>query len=216
MSGVAPSLDGDMTDQSMPEDGERFIGVVTRAISWILDAVLINVAAIMTGLGVELIASIFPISKDVGSVLKPVAAVVYGVWCAAYFIVFWAATGQTPGARVMQIRLVTATRQRVKPARAIVRWVGMTLAMLPLFAGYLPILFGRRGFPDWLARTLVIDAPGLSVAAARQATMRAARDGSRQPAAAISSDSAPPVTSRGDGSASPVSMREPSSSQQRR
>jgi uncharacterized RDD family membrane protein YckC len=32
------------------------------------------------------------------------------------------------------------------------------LAAIPLFAGYLPILFSdrRRGFHDWLARTVVV------------------------------------------------------------
>jgi hypothetical protein len=52
--------------------------------------------------------------------------------------------GQTADALVMQIRLVTCHGQKVKPARAIVRSVAMNLAALPLFAGYLPILF-RRG-----------------------------------------------------------------------
>ena len=76
---------------------------------------------------------------------------------------------------MMQIRLVTAKRQRVKPIRSLVRWIGMQLSILALFTGYLPILFGRRGFPDWLARTLVIDAPQLSLALQRQAAMRAQR-----------------------------------------
>lgn len=59
----------------------------------------------------------------------------------------------------MQIRLVTASGQRLKPLRALVRWVGMNLAALPLVAVYLPILFRRRGLPDWLAHTLVLEAP---------------------------------------------------------
>ncbi|MGZ6640031.1 MAG: hypothetical protein ACXVII_45415 [Solirubrobacteraceae bacterium] len=64
---------------------------------------------------------------------------------------------------------MTATQQRVKPARALMRWVGMNLAMVPLFAGYVPILFRRRGFPDWLAKTLVLGAPQLSRSAAGNA-----------------------------------------------
>jgi len=41
--------------------------------------------------------------------------------------------------------------------------------MLPLFAGYAPILFRRRGFPDWLAHTLVLEAQQESLAEARMA-----------------------------------------------
>jgi hypothetical protein len=50
----------------------------------------------------------------------------------------------------------------------------MELAIIPLCAGYIPILFRRRGFPDWLAHTLVLDTPQLSIAGARQAALRAA------------------------------------------
>jgi len=162
-------------------EDERQIGIVTRAVSWLLDAALINLVALGVGLGADLILSIFPLSPDLSSVLKPIAAVAYAVWAAAYFIGFWSTTGQTPGARLMQIRLVTAKGEKLKPRRALLRWIGMNLAMVPLFAGYLPIPFGRRGFPDWLAHTLVLDAPQLSVAQMRREAKRAARGDGRAP-----------------------------------
>ncbi len=180
MSGVAESPKGGGAVPATVDADARYIGVVTRAVSWGLDAVLLNLVAIITGVGVSLVLAIVPFSKHAGPALKAIAGVAYVVWCAAYFVLFWSTTGQTPGARVMQIRLVTATGQRVKPARAIVRWVGMNLAMLPLFAGYLPILFRRRGFPDWLAKTLVLDAPQTSLAYTRQESLRAARDRSQE------------------------------------
>jgi hypothetical protein len=76
----------------------------------------------------------------------------------------------------------------------------MTLATLPLFAGYVPILFKRRGFPDWLAHTLVIDAPQLSVAEARRATIRTARDRSERRPPAISPETGSTSSTSGDGS----------------
>lgn len=157
------------------DEDDVHVGVVTRAVSWTIDALLINLVAIITGLGLALIGSIVHIPSNAKTLLQVAGGAVYVVWCAAYFVVFWATTGQTPGARMMQIRLVTAKRQRVKPIRSLVRWIGMQLSILALFTGYLPILFGRRGFPDWLARTLVIDAPQLSLALQRQAAMRAQR-----------------------------------------
>jgi uncharacterized RDD family membrane protein YckC len=49
------------------------------------------------------------------------------------------------------------------------------LAALPLFAGYLMILFTRhrRGLQDILARTVVVESPSLSLAAVRRARRRA-------------------------------------------
>jgi uncharacterized RDD family membrane protein YckC len=181
VTGVTKSLDRASPGDTAPDDEADFVGVVTRAVSWVVDALLINLAAIMTGLGAALVLSIFPLAKSAQPVLQAVAGAAYVLWTAAYFVAFWATTGQTPGARVMQIRLVVPAGRRVRPVRALLRWVGMNLAMLPLFAGYLPIVFGRRGFPDWLARTSVIPAPQVSLAEARQASLRAARDGSGRP-----------------------------------
>jgi uncharacterized RDD family membrane protein YckC len=157
------------------DEDDVHVGVVTRAVSWTIDALLINLVAIITGLGLALIGSVVHVPANAKTALQVAGGAVYIVWCAAYFVVFWATTGQTPGARMMQIRLVTAKRQRVKPIRSLVRWIGMELSILALFTGYLPILFGRRGFPDWLARTLVVEAPQMSLALQRQAAMRAQR-----------------------------------------
>jgi uncharacterized RDD family membrane protein YckC len=180
MSGIIEPVVSGATVQAAPApapDQGRFVGVVTRATSWVLDAIAINLVAIITGLGAELIFSIFPVSPHFASILKPIAGAIYIVWAGAYFVVFWSWTGQTLGARTMQIRLVAANGRRVKPARAVVRWVGMNLAMLPLFAGFAPILFGRRGFPDWLAHTDVVEARQLSLAQARMAALRGAANG---------------------------------------
>ena len=198
-SSVAQSPETAPPGPTATADDEAFVGVVTRSVSWVLDAIAINVVAIGTGLGAQLILSIFPVSRDFASVLKPIAGAVYLVWAGAYFVVFWSWTGQTLGARVMQIRLLTANGVRVKPARAVVRWVGMNLAMLPLFAGFAPILFGRRGFPDWLARTAVVRAQQLSLPEARLATLRRAREESRHRRPATSPGSEPSATTSGDG-----------------
>jgi uncharacterized RDD family membrane protein YckC len=118
----------------------------------------------------------------VKTVLAVIGAVVAIVWSVGYFVVFWSATGQTPGARVMKIRVVTADGTRFKPSRALVRCVGVLLAALPLFAGFVPILFDerRRGFQDRFAGTLVIEASQMSLAGQRQVAKRAEYLASRE------------------------------------
>ena len=113
------------------------------------------------------------------------------LWTAGYFVAFWSATGQTPGNRVMRIRVVTASGERVKPRRGVVRCVGLVLAALPLFAGYALILFDRqrRGLQDRLAGTVVVEAPSVvSFAEARRVRQREAYQAAREGRAAAVSE----------------------------
>ncbi len=181
MSSPSESPESDTAVQTTVEENLPYVGLATRGISWAVDALLINLVAIITGLGAELIASIFPITKNLKPLFLAIAATVYVVWAAAYFVVFWSISGQTPGSRLMQVRLVTPGGGKVKPVRALVRWIGMNVAMVPLPWGYVPIPFQRLGFPDWLAHTRVIEAPQLSLAAALQEKKRQTRSNSRLP-----------------------------------
>jgi uncharacterized RDD family membrane protein YckC len=180
MSSTAEAPESDTGPQPTIEENAPYVGLLTRLISWAVDVLLINLAAIITGLGVALIVAIFPITKHLQPVFAAIAGGVYILWTAAYFVAFWSVTGQTPGSRLMQVRLVTPTGGKVKPVRALVRWIGMNLAMVPLPWGYVPIPFRRLGFPDWLAHTRVIEVQQLSIAAVRQERLRDAGDGSRR------------------------------------
>jgi uncharacterized RDD family membrane protein YckC len=179
MSGTAESLESDTALGTTIAENVPYVGLLTRMISWAVDALFINLVAIITGLGVQLVASIFPITKNLKPAFLAIAGGVYLLWTAAYFVAFWSITGQTLGSRLMQVRLVTASGGKLKPARAFVRWIGMNLAMLPLPWGYVPIPYKRLGFPDWLAHTRVIETEQLSIAAAQQERSREARDRSR-------------------------------------
>jgi uncharacterized RDD family membrane protein YckC len=158
-----------------PPPEPRYVGLATRAIAFALDAAVINLVAIVTALGVSLILSLLHLPASLHSFLTGLAGAAYVLWSVGYFVVFWSATGQTPGGRVMQIRVLGTDGTVLKPRRALVRFVGTLLAALPLFAGFVPILFDarRRGFQDHLARTVVIEAQQLSIASARRARMRA-------------------------------------------
>ncbi|HZE05851.1 MAG TPA: RDD family protein [Solirubrobacteraceae bacterium] len=164
------------------EDQARYVGLVTRAVAMVIDAALINVAATIVGVGVGLILALIHPPQKLDVVIGAIGAAVYVLWTVGYFVSFWAGTGQTPGMRLMQIRVLTARGDRVKPRRGVVRCVGLVLAALPLFAGFVPIIFDRRrrGFQDHLAHTVVVEAPQLSVAAMRRARRRADYDASRR------------------------------------
>jgi uncharacterized RDD family membrane protein YckC len=159
----------------------HYIGLMTRGIAFVIDAALISLVAFLVGAAVALIGSLFHFPHQAKTVLAVVGGAAYVLWAAGYFVGFWSATGQTPGDRVMQIRVVTARLERVKPARGIVRCGGLVLATIPLFIGFLPIPFDkrRRGLADWLAWTVVIDAPGVSIAEATRVKKGLANDAAR-------------------------------------
>lgn len=138
---------------------QRCVGLVTRALAFAVDAALINAIAIVTAAVVSLTLSVISVPHEVNVVLAAIGGAAYVTWTVAYFATFWATTGQTPGSRVLRIRVVPAEGGKLRPRRALVRFAGLTLAAIPLFAGFLPILVDdrRRGLHDMLARTLVVD-----------------------------------------------------------
>jgi uncharacterized RDD family membrane protein YckC len=150
-----------------PPAAPRYEGLVTRALAFAVDAAIINLIGLLVGVVVGLALSVLTIHDSLKVVLVACGGVAFILWSVAYFVVFWSTTGQTPGNRLMQIRVRGEDGGRLKPRRALLRFGGLLLAALPLFAGFLPILVDdrRRGLHDMLARTVVVGAPRTSVAA---------------------------------------------------
>lgn len=76
----------------------------------------------------------------------------------AYFTVFLALDGQTPGKMIMGIRVVSSDSERISPGLAFLRMIGYVISFLPLLAGFLWMLWDReqRAWHDSLAVTRVI------------------------------------------------------------
>jgi uncharacterized RDD family membrane protein YckC len=147
-----------------------YVGIVTRAIAFAVDAAVIQLVAIAVAGTFALILSVVSLPDKFDSVLIVVGSIAYGLWLVGYFVVFWSATGQTPGSRLLQIRVCRAGDGTAPSAgAALLRFGGLIVAALPLFAGFLPILFDdrRRGVHDMIARTVVVLAPPSSPASVR-------------------------------------------------
>jgi uncharacterized RDD family membrane protein YckC len=164
-----------------------YAGLATRVVSFTIDAALITVVDVIIGVGAALILSLLHIPHGLRTVLAVIGAAAFVLGSVAYFVIFWSTTGQTPGARLMQIQVLTADLERIKPRRALIRCLGVILAALPLFLGFVPILYDsrRRGFQDQFAHTVVIEAPGPSIAEVSRAKRRAIYEASRKPPPAL-------------------------------
>jgi uncharacterized RDD family membrane protein YckC len=150
-----------------PPSRTEYEGLVTRGTAFALDAAAINVAAVIVGAAIGVSVSVLSLPSDVDNALIAIGGVAYVVWTILYFVTFWSTTGQTPGDRLMAIRVCRADdRATLHPARATLRLGALVLAAIPLFAGFLPILFDdrRRGIHDMIAGTVVVSAPALGEA----------------------------------------------------
>jgi uncharacterized RDD family membrane protein YckC len=135
----------------------EYAGFVTRTIAFATDAAIINLVAVVVAAVAVLVLSLFPISHGTRNAFVIVGGVAFVVWTVAYFTVFWTTTGETPGNRVMRLRVTRADGSALRPRHALVRLIGM-LVSFPLLWGYLPILVNerRRGVYDMLAGTVVV------------------------------------------------------------
>jgi uncharacterized RDD family membrane protein YckC len=138
-------------------------GIATRGIALCTDAVVVALVLLVGGGLVGLVASL------VGELHQGwVAGGLFGgAWLlveVAYFVGFWTTAGQTPGMRMMHLRVVDGAGAPPGVGRSLVRFVGLLLAIIPLFAGFLPVLVDdrRRALQDFLAGTVVLYEPPAS------------------------------------------------------
>jgi uncharacterized RDD family membrane protein YckC len=163
----------DETAGRRPREAGVYAGLATRGIAFVVDVLLIHLVFLLGAALVALVGSLF-------GKLRPewlVGTLVGSGWLivvTVYFVLFWSTTGQTPGMRLMQLRVARGAGRRLGVVRSVVRLVGLALAIIPLFVGFLPVLFDRRrrALQDFLAGTVVFyeidggspardDAPGV-------------------------------------------------------
>jgi uncharacterized RDD family membrane protein YckC len=155
---IATRIHGEATPTAQ---APSYQGLVTRTIAFAVDAAAINLVALAVGVAVGLALSILDLPSGVETAMYAVGAVVYFVWTIGYFVTCWSATGQTPGNRLLHIRVCDAADGTpLSPWRSFLRLFYLMLAALPLFAGFLPILVDdrRRGLHDMLAGSVVVGA----------------------------------------------------------
>jgi len=144
-----------LDDRSGPVRPEG--GVFTRAVALAVDGgAVLALFALCSGI-VAIIGGL------VGG-LRPdwlagaLAAAGWVVLAGGWFTLFWSAAGQTPGMRLLHVRVERPGGGRLSVARAAVRTLGLALAIVPCFLGFVPALFDRRrrALPDYLAGTVVV------------------------------------------------------------
>ncbi|HEX2292533.1 MAG TPA: RDD family protein [Gaiellaceae bacterium] len=169
-TGLAEELVGGVRDAAVGFDGriERRVrrrdraaapaeaGVATRALALAADAGL----TILIWTSIVGVASL--VSSLVGTLRPPwlaglLLAAGWVVVVGGYFVLFWRGAGQTPGMRLLRLRVRGPDGAAPSTGRSVARFVGLLVAIVPFFAGFLPVLFTvrRQGIHDLIAGTVV-------------------------------------------------------------
>lgn len=143
-----------------PVAGPPRVGLVTRGVGAAIDAGILN-------LGLLALSAVFgvTISGVLGDSESPSGgevAIGSGVWITAsalYLGTFWSLAGQTPGMRLLSIRLDRAGERRIGLRHSLRRLLGTALSIFTLGAGFVLVALDprRRSLADRLAGTDVIE-----------------------------------------------------------
>ena len=138
-----------------------YAGIVSRTVALAIDAGTLTIGFAVASGVFGLILSLFTAVEvsSPGAVLG--AAGVWSLVVTGYFVLFWTLVGETPGMRLMALRVINQAGDPPGFGHALLRLLGAILAAIPFFAGYLLILVDdrRRGLQDMLAGTTVVYAP---------------------------------------------------------
>ena len=138
-----------------PAPGVAFAGPGARLVAYIVDVIITFIAII----GFSIIGALLTIVVPVLGVIAIVFAVL--VIPLVYFPYYWATSGQTPGMKMMGIKVV---RDRdggpVTGGQAVLRLLGYWVSGLVFYLGYIWIFIDRRkrGWHDLIAGTVVVEA----------------------------------------------------------
>jgi uncharacterized RDD family membrane protein YckC len=143
-----------------PDDGAAprsgFGGLGARGAAFAVDLALCTLL-FLVGAGFGAFVAWLAGGRGPGWLATTLAAAGWAIITGGYLVIFWTITGQTPGMRLMHLRIVDQRHRPPHFVRAVVRLIGLFFAIVPLFAGFVPVLFDRRrrALQDFMANTVV-------------------------------------------------------------
>jgi uncharacterized RDD family membrane protein YckC len=130
---------------------------VSRGAALLADVGITQLAVLVVGSLVGVLASLVGLSAP-GWLAATLGGAGWALFVGGYFVLFWATAGQTPGIRMLGLRVTDQDGAPPRAGRSLLRFAAALLAIAPLGAGFLPVLFDgrRRALQDFVARTVVV------------------------------------------------------------
>ncbi len=139
--------------------GFHYGGFGRRVIAFLLDNIILHAAAVtVTFIGLLIVG------YEIGDAAAGLGSMVAAYYLTSvamnmfYFTWFHGTTGQTPGKRLLGLKVVQTSGEPMNLRVAFLRWVGYLVSGLVLYLGFIWIAFdGRKqGWHDKIAGTYVI------------------------------------------------------------
>lgn len=131
-------------------------------------------AAPKAGFWIRVLASIIDgiILAIIGAILRQIFGVGPGgglstLVSIVYVVYFWTTTGQTPGHRALNLRVIRTDGQKLDVVGAIIRYVGEVISAIPLGLGFMWAGWDgeKQGWHDKMAHTYVVRVAPVGVTA---------------------------------------------------
>ncbi len=151
----------------------HYAGFASRLMAFIVDVVLVSLLFVSTTWIISVTVTTLRIGSYLGISLNSIpgasaaadiitspafVALVTVLFIMAYHVFFWLFAGQTPGKALLGLRVVSMNGERLRPWRAVLRYLGYYLSALALFSGFAWVLLDdrRQAWHDKLAGTVVL------------------------------------------------------------
>jgi uncharacterized RDD family membrane protein YckC len=151
----------------------HYAGFASRLMAFIVDVVLVSLLFVSTTWIISVTVTTLRIGSYLGISLNSIpgasaaadivtspafVALVTMLFIMAYHVFFWLFAGQTPGKALLGLRVVSMNGERLRPWRAVLRYLGYYLSALALFSGFAWVLLDdrRQAWHDKLAGTVVL------------------------------------------------------------
>jgi uncharacterized RDD family membrane protein YckC len=154
-----------MASQQAPQETllGQYAGFVTRLIAFAIDQLIVGIIISTVVILAEFVTSAFGVNEwfgtgDLTGTIVTILVVVTAVLIYLFYdLLFWMLAGQTPGKRLLGVRIVRTDGKRLRWGNAIRRKVGYWISAI-LFLGYLWVIVDnrRQAWHDRLAGTLVL------------------------------------------------------------
>jgi uncharacterized RDD family membrane protein YckC len=139
------------------EEVVTVIGFGRRFVAYLIDAVILWAVTFCLSFGLTAVTASGG-GEDIVSGANLAAQCVSILIALAYFVVFWATSGQTPGKMALGIKVIGTDGSRVTWGKAILRYIGYIISGVVFFLGFIWIAFDakRQGWHDKIASTYVV------------------------------------------------------------